>query len=147
MLEAPSGTRGQQSQYQSSSSNKKWPKLLAQAQANAEKLAAYRDQEAFIVTIHGTQLRVIAAHFTSTNLAAVTMSFLPTSEVVRVRRSSAFEMKLVANGMAALSMLIGYFRYVKSGAAEIGVCQALSDELLQTYNGVQDRFLKQMSSL
>jgi hypothetical protein len=103
--------------------------LLAQAQVNCDELAAYRDQEAFIISIHGTQLRLIAAHFTSAFLAALNTSFLPAKEVLRVRRSRAFEMKLVEDRIAALKMLIGLFKYVLSGTAEIGVCQALYEAL------------------
>ncbi len=103
--------------------------LLAQAQVNSDELASVRDQEAFIISVHGTQLRLIAAHFRSVYLAALTTSFLPAEEVLRVRRSRAFEMKLVEERIAILKTLLGLFNNILSGTAEIGVCQAIFESL------------------
>jgi hypothetical protein len=97
MPAAKSGTRVRRSPYQREPLGQEVAELLAQAQANVAELAAYRNQEAFVISIHGTQLRLVAAHFTSSFFAAVTTAFLPAVEMLRVRRSRAFEMKLVAD--------------------------------------------------
>jgi hypothetical protein len=131
MQAAKSGTRVKRSPYRRESLGQEVAELLAQAQANVAELAAYRDQEAFVIGIHGTQLRLVAAHFTSTFLAAVTAAFLPASEILRVRRSKAFEMELAADRIAPLKMLFGLFIYIRSGASEIGVCQALYEAMRQ----------------
>ncbi len=109
--------------------------LLGQAQANAaEQLGAAgggSDQEAFVISVHGTQLRLVAAHFARSFLAALATPLLPAAQLLRVQRSRAFEMKRAADRAAAVKMLFGLFVYIRSGAAEIAVCQALHAALRQ----------------
>jgi hypothetical protein len=103
--------------------------MLAQAQKNYRELPTHADQEAFVVSIHGTQLRLVAAHFSSSYLASLATSSLAASEIIMVRRSRAFEIKHVPDRIEALKMLVGFFRYVRSDEIEMGVCRALNEAL------------------
>ncbi len=100
-----------------------------QAQKNYREKPAHADPEAFIVSIHSTQLRPVAAHLSSRYLASVTTSSLAASNFIMVRRSRAFEIKHVPDRIEALKMLVGFFRFVRSDEIEMGVCRALNEAL------------------
>jgi hypothetical protein len=102
--------------------------MLGQAMEQAAQLGSWRDQEAFVLSIHGTQLRLIAAHFTAKYLSHVNSSTMPTTEHLWVRRSKCYDIKLVADRPGALKLCIGLYEYLRSGRAEIGLLQKIFEK-------------------
>jgi len=91
---------------------------------NLNELGKLADQEALLLTIHGTQLGLVVAHFTDTYLSHVKSHTILESERLLVRRSSPFQLKDRKGREEALRMIIGVLEYIKSGAPEIGLIQA-----------------------
>lgn len=94
------------------------------AELLGQALAGYRaegskeeDQEAYVLTIHGTQLRLVAGYFTKEYLSYVQSQTLPVEQHLYIRRSRFYELKDPADRLEALKLIIGLCRYVMSGYA------------------------------
>lgn len=99
--------------------------LLGQAMEHIVQLGQRRDQEAFVLSIHGTQLKLTAAYLTADYLSYVHSPMIPDHEKLWVRRSEPYDLKTRLGRAGALKMLIGIYEYLRSGHAEIGLLQKL----------------------
>ena len=97
--------------------------LLGQAMEHCAQLGRWRDQEAFILTIHGVHLKLVAAHFSARYLLHVKSPMMPDDENLWVRRSSHYDLKTQLGRAGALKLCIGMFEYIRSGKAEIGLLE------------------------
>jgi hypothetical protein len=104
------------------------PKTLAQevGELLGQALAEYRadfsnkgDQDAYVLTIHGTQLRLVAANFSEDYLRYVQSPTMPGTQRLYVRRSRFYELKDPLDRVEALKVVIGLFRYLMSGSAAL----------------------------
>jgi hypothetical protein len=89
------------------------------------QLGPWRDQEAFVLSIHGTHIRLIASHFTAKYLSHVNSPTMPTTEHLMVRRSKWYDLKLMSDRREALKLCIGIDDYLRSGDAEIALIQLI----------------------
>lgn len=94
----------------------------------AAQLGPWSDREAFVLSIHGTRLRLIAAHFTAKYLSCVNSATMPTTEHLWVRRSKWFDLKLVAERPGALKLCMGIYEYLRRGNAEVAQLQKVFEE-------------------
>jgi hypothetical protein len=85
----------------------------------------WTDQEAFVISIHSTCLKLTAAWFSKEYLSHVNSPTMPTTEILWIRRSKAFDLKLQADRAQALKLYIGLVGYLPSGQAEVGLIQKL----------------------
>ncbi|KAE8138563.1 hypothetical protein BDV38DRAFT_68238 [Aspergillus pseudotamarii] len=99
--------------------------LLGQVMEHATQVGGWRDQEAFVLSMHGTHLGLTTAHFSAAYLAYVNSSMMPQTERLWVRRSEAFDLKTRSGRARALQLSIGIFEYLRSGSAEIGLLQTI----------------------
>jgi hypothetical protein len=99
--------------------------LLGQAMEHCEQLGGWRDQEAFVLTIHGTHLKLVAGHFSAKYLSYVNSPMIPDDEDLWVRRSRYYDLKTQSGRAGALKVCIGVFEYLGSGKAEIGLLEKL----------------------
>ena len=88
-----------------------------------KQLGADADQEAFVCTIHGTLVRLVATRFTASYLASLRTHHIPLTETLYVRRSKAYDLKTQEGRNMVLKLCIGLLDYVRSGHAEIGLLQ------------------------
>jgi hypothetical protein len=118
------------------------PKTLAQevAELLGKALAEFRavgskkgDQESYLITIHGTQMRVVAAYFTKDYLRYVQSNELPVDQHLHVRRSRYFELKDPEGRVDALKLVFGVFRYIMSGRAAMEQTRQVSASLRKFY--------------
>ena len=79
----------------------------------------WADQEAFVVSIHGTRLKITAAHFKEEYLKAVNSNTMPISHTQWLRRTYSLDLRKVQDRIEALRWLFGLLRYLHSGEAEI----------------------------
>jgi hypothetical protein len=100
-------------------------KLLGQAMEHAAQLGGWRDQEAFVLSIHGTHVKLTAAHFTAKYLRHVNSPTMPETEKLWVRRSKPYDLKLQSGRADALKLCIGIFEYLRSGNAEVGLLEKI----------------------
>jgi hypothetical protein len=103
--------------------------LLGQAMEHCANLGGFRDQEAFVLSIHGTHLKLTVAYFTEQYLSYVNSPTMPITETLWVRRSPAIDLKLEEGRRNALRLLIGLIRYLESGEAEIGLLQMVFESI------------------
>jgi hypothetical protein len=99
--------------------------LLGQAAEHAAELGGWRDQEAFVASIHGTVFRVMAANVSAAYLSRLNSSTMPDSERLWVRRSEGYDLKTQTGRDGALIFLIAMMEYFRSGQAMIGQLQAV----------------------
>lgn len=99
--------------------------LLGQAMEHNAQIGNITDQEAFVLSMHGTHLKLTAAHFTSEYLSHVRSHTMPQSEKLLVRRSKPFDLKSKLGRAGALQLCIGIFEYLRSGKAEIALLQKI----------------------
>lgn len=117
------------------------PRTLAQevAELLGPALAVYRTehagggQDAYVLTVHGTQLRVVAAHLTDDYLDCVQSSTMPVEQQLCVRRSRFYELKDPADRGEALKVVMGLFRYVVSGHVEMTQTRMVVNKLRRYY--------------
>lgn len=98
--------------------------LLGQVMMQSRQVSGddgWVDQEAFVVNIHGTRLKITAARFEGEYLAAVNSNTMPVSLTQWVRRTYALDLRRVQGRMEALRWLLGLVRYLYSGQAEIAL--------------------------
>jgi hypothetical protein len=96
---------------------------LGQTIEHVKQLGAEADQEAFICTIHGTLVRLVAVRFTASYLASLRTQYIPLTETLYVRRSKAYDFKTQEGREEGLKLFIGLLNYMRSGHAEIGLLQ------------------------
>lgn len=85
----------------------------------------WADQEAFVLNIHGTHLKLTAARFSKEYLRAVNSAVMPTYQTLCVRRSHPFDLKLPDERARAFKLCIGLITYLYSQKAEVGLLQKL----------------------
>jgi hypothetical protein len=90
---------------------------------HVKQLGAEADQEAFVCTIHGTLVRLVATRFTASYLASVRTHHIPLTETLYVRRSKVYDFKTQEGRKMVLKLSIGLLDYMLSGHAEIGLLQ------------------------
>ncbi|KAI9760682.1 MAG: hypothetical protein M1840_002358 [Geoglossum simile] len=115
---------GEEEKYSDALLGQELAELLGQAMANINELGKLADQEALLLTIHGTHLRLVVARFTAAYLSHIKSNTIPESEQLWVRRSSPFQLKDRKGREDALRMVIGVLEYIRSGNSEIGLIQA-----------------------
>lgn len=99
--------------------------LLGQAQEHCRQVERTIDQDAFVVTIHGTVLRLTTAHFTREYLEAVESKALPFPQQLHVRRSKRYQLKTMDGRLEALRLCVGLLDYLWSGQAAVGLVQRI----------------------
>jgi hypothetical protein len=92
---------------------------------HAAQVGGWRDQEAFILSMHGTHLKLTATYFTAEYLSHVNSPTMPETEKLWVRRSEPHDLKLKSGRAGALQLCIGIFEYLRSGNAEISLLQKI----------------------
>ncbi|KAH0534228.1 hypothetical protein FGG08_007185 [Glutinoglossum americanum] len=115
---------GEEEKYSEALLGQELAELLGHAMANVNELVQPTDQEALLLTIHGTHLKLVVARFTTAYLTYVKSHSIPESERLWIRRSSPFQLKDREGREGALRMIIGILEYIKSGTSEIGLMQA-----------------------
>lgn len=91
----------------------------------SRQIPRQNDEETFLLSIHGTKLRLVTTYFTAEYFSHLQSHQMPVSQVLYVRRSQFFEMKDPDGRVEALRMCIGLTRYILSGRAEIGQTRAI----------------------
>jgi hypothetical protein len=91
------------------------------------------DQEAFLISIHGTQVRLVAAYFTADYLHAVKSKFLPADQYLWGRRTRAMELKSRQGREEALRNIMGLVYYLYSGEAKMNQIRLTKSQLQATY--------------
>jgi hypothetical protein len=76
--------------------------LLGQAAGRAAELGGWRDQDAFVASIHGAVFRVTVANISAAYLSHLNSSTMPDSERLWVRRSEGCDLKTQTGRDAAL---------------------------------------------
>ncbi|KAJ9370317.1 hypothetical protein DTO282E5_5026 [Paecilomyces variotii] len=90
--------------------------LLGQAMTSCKKMhGGWKDQDAWIISIHGTQLRLVTARFKEGYLRQVNSSMVAQTEYVVVFRSRPFDLKLDEGRVQAVKAIIALLRWIKSG--------------------------------
>lgn len=64
-------------------------------------------QETYVASIHGTQVRLVAAMFSQAYLEAIRSGTMPEKQEQNIRRSKFFELKTPGGRKEALRMLYG----------------------------------------
>ena len=80
---------------------------MGQAIEHVKQLGAEVDQEAFMCTIHGTLVRLVAARFTASYLASLKTHHIPLTETLYVRRSKVYDLKTQEDRKRVLKLCIG----------------------------------------
>lgn len=78
----------------------------------------WRGQEAWMVTINGTEIKFVASHFTAEYMARVNSRAMSTKFRQVVFRSRPLNLKLVEDRIEALRGLIALLRHLKSEGCE-----------------------------
>lgn len=94
---------------------------------NARQLHQDRwiDQEAFVLTIHGTHMKLTVARFPKEYLSAVNSANMPLNQALWVRRSQPYDLKLPEQRAEAFKVCISLITYLHSGKAEVGLLQKI----------------------
>lgn len=137
---------GQPEAFQEESLAQEVAELLGIALASYRSGNAGNDQEAYVVTIHGTQLRLVAATFTASYLRAVQSDVMPAFERQDIRRSKFFELKDPDGRKEALRMLYGLGQYILSGQAEMEQLRHASSSLAVDYRERSARKRQRLSA-
>ncbi|EAW19853.1 uncharacterized protein NFIA_094730 [Aspergillus fischeri NRRL 181] len=107
--------------------------LLGIACGQDRLLNRREDQEVFLISIHGTQVRLVAAYFTADYLHAVKPNFLPAEQYLWVRRTRAMELKSRQGREEALRNIMGLVYYLYSGEAKMNQIRLTKSQLQATY--------------
>lgn len=111
---------GQPEEYNTTSVAQEVAELVSQAQNEYKaEHGSNGDQESFVLTIHGTQVRLAAAYFTAEYLGYLESAEMSVDQYLYVRRSRFFEMKNPEDRKETLNMCIGLVEYLLSGYAVI----------------------------
>lgn len=92
--------------------------LLGRAMAASQRASKdWKDQEAWQLTIHGTEMRIMTAYFSHEYLAAVNSSHVPLHQSITVFRSRPINLKRIAERPQAVKAIMALAAYMKSGEA------------------------------
>ncbi|PYI03972.1 hypothetical protein BO78DRAFT_409402 [Aspergillus sclerotiicarbonarius CBS 121057] len=116
---------GEEERYSAEILAQEVAQLLGQAMEHVTQIDCCRDQEAFILSLHGTHLKLTAAHFTADYLRHVNSPLMSETETLWVRRSKPHDLKTQQGRAGALQLCIGVYEYLWSGRAEIGLLQKI----------------------
>lgn len=118
---------GEQEGYCASVLGQEVAELLGQAMEQSKEVSpnTWVDQEGFVVSVHGTKLKITAAHFSAEYLSSVNSKIMPVSQVLWVRRTAPLDLRDVDDRVEALRWIIGLVAYMYSGGAEIGLIQKI----------------------
>lgn len=78
--------------------------MLRQALAEYRTGGPERDEKSYVLTAHGTRLRLVGAYFTEGYLRPVQSSSLPTNQHLYVRRSKFYELRCLEYRVATLGL-------------------------------------------
>jgi hypothetical protein len=78
-----------------------------------------RDQDTFLLSIHGTQVRLVTSDYPS----CVNSPMMPPLEKLFVRKSAPYDLKYHEERVGLLHLLVGLFGYLMSGEAEVAQLQ------------------------
>lgn len=93
--------------------------LLGQAMVSCKEIYNHwRDQDAWIISIHGTVIRLVTARFREGYLRQVNSLMVRTNEYLVVFRSRPFNLKLDEDRIEAVRAIIALIRWIKSGSSE-----------------------------
>ena len=70
------------------------------------------DQEAYVLTIHGTPFRIVTARFSLEYLSHVPSPTMPLDQHLHVRRSRCYEMENPGDRVEALKACVGLVKYM-----------------------------------
>lgn len=132
-VEGQNQPTGQPEAYNPKTAAQEVAEMLGQALAEYRAGGSERDEMSYVVTIHGTRLRVAGAYFTKRYLDLVQSPHMPTDEHLYVRRSEFYELKDQGGRAAALKLLVGLFRYVMSGTAPMEQTREVAAQLGEHY--------------
>ncbi|KAK2789956.1 hypothetical protein FQN52_005764 [Onygenales sp. PD_12] len=71
-----------------------------------------QDEEAYLLTIHGTQLHLVTAYFTADYLRHMQSTTMPVNQFLFVKRSRFYELKEPWQRVEAPKLIIGLFRSI-----------------------------------
>lgn len=91
------------------------------------------DQEAYVLTIHGTQFRIVTARFSSEYLDRVESHTMPLEQHLHVRRPRFYELKNADDRVEAVKACIGLVRYVLIGKTEMEGIKPIAKEFWKIY--------------
>lgn len=137
---------GQPEAFQEESLAQEVADLLGIALAGYRSGDSGNDQEAYVVTIYGTQLRLVAATFTASYLRTVQSDVMPAFERQDIRRSKFFELKDPDGRKEALRMLYGLGKYILSDQAEMEQLRHASSSLAVDYRERSARKRQRLSA-
>jgi hypothetical protein len=103
--------------------------LLGQAIEQSGQIGGGCDQEAFVLSVHGTRLKLVAARFSAAYLSYVRSEKMPVEEYLWVRRSEPYDLKTHLGRVVGLKICIGIINYILSGKAEIGLMQTIFERV------------------
>lgn len=88
--------------------------LLGQAMKQSREVTenGWINQEVYVVSIHGTRLKITAARFEGEYIAAVNSNNMPAEMIQWVHRTSALDLRGVEDRVEALKWLLGLVRYL-----------------------------------
>ncbi|KAK2791045.1 hypothetical protein FQN53_007234 [Emmonsiellopsis sp. PD_33] len=69
-----------------------------------------QDEESYLLTVHGTQLRLVTAYFTADYLRHMKSTTMPVNQFLFVKRSRFYEVKEPCQRVEAPKLFIGLFR-------------------------------------
>lgn len=119
----------QEEDYDAKSLAQEVAELLAMALANFNSANSTKgDQEAYLMTIHGTRFRLTTANFTAEYLRCVQSTQMPTKEHLYVRRSRHFELKDPGGRTDTLMTAMGLINYLFSGEVMMEQVKQISRE-------------------
>lgn len=105
--------------------------LLGQAVSNCKATESQRwsDQEGWLLSIHGTEVRLVTAYFSSSYLAAVNSdSALGQQHELLVFRSEPINLKYDTGRAYIPKVMIGLLRYSIQGNPQIAALQAATNK-------------------
>ena len=75
-------------------------------------------QDAWAISVHGSEVRLITTHFTETYLAYVNSPQIPTTEYQVVYRSKPFNLKYDEGTIEALRAVMALISWVRGGKSK-----------------------------
>ncbi|KAJ9195145.1 hypothetical protein DTO164E3_6906 [Paecilomyces variotii] len=93
-------------------------KLLGQAMASCKEMhGGWKDQDAWLISIHGTEVRLVTARFKEGYLRQVNSSMVARTEYLVVFRSRPFDLILDEGRVQAVKAIVALLRWIKSGSS------------------------------
>lgn len=112
---------GEQEQFSHTVLAQEVAEFLGQAMSHCKQVEGegWKDQEAWCLTIHGTEVRLVTALFTKRYLSYVNSLFMHPSERLVVFRSQPFNLKVDNGRVMALKAVLALLQYLPSGEAKV----------------------------